>query len=124
MRQYNLDPTNFIERLLKCFNNPTTDVEIRRLISALFFSIFNYWMEKTGHNNADPKDFVKWVNRNLPRYREEIKFLRDVRNAVDHYVCKNVELQHYPYLTININKGTFEKVKQKSLQLLSELKKI
>ncbi|NON61765.1 hypothetical protein [Acidianus sp. RZ1] len=125
MRQYNLDPTTFIERLLNCFNNPTTDVEIRRLISALFFSVFNYWIEKTGCSNADPIDFVKWVDRNLKsaKYRRDIRILRAARNAVDHYVDTSVKLPYYES-PIEIKRETFERVEDAYRQILNELKKI
>lgn len=51
-----LDPTSFISGLNCCFNS-NDEVESRRCISILYFSVFNFWMEKCNVKPGQDKDY-------------------------------------------------------------------
>jgi len=94
-----LNPKALILQLRTCFSPQITEVEVRRIISALLHSVFNYWMEILSKDNGNQSDLREWLldlNLKRPAPRppvEEYQRLLRRRTAADHYCGRTVNVR-------------------------------
>lgn len=126
-----LDPSSFLSKLSCCFQS-NEEVEVRRCISILYFSVFNFWMEKAQIKMGKSKNFVNMF-RSLRGYQLEtgnkvpipdLNVLDRYRVAADHYFGNNVMIHlESGEFYVNFDIHTQEQVKQATNIVLSFLRK-
>ncbi|QGA68919.1 hypothetical protein [Sulfolobus sp. E11-6] len=83
-----LDPFDYLNKLKLSNQSSMKEVEIRRIVSSCFWSIFNFWMEKNNIPQGDPGNLINYIRKSktIPsRIKREIEELRLYRTAADHY---------------------------------------
>lgn len=139
MNQNILDPTEFIDRATTLMKS--SYVFTRRIISALYFSLFNYWAYKTfhdqgikgkgpNHDKFDHKDFSRTLIEN--NLGPQIVLLYKYRVLVDHYLLdpniievwdKEVaKIIREDKIKVNINESILEKIINSAKEILNWLK--
>lgn len=87
-----LDPSQFFAKL-NSINWTNDEIESRRYISALYFSLFNFWMEKANIQQGGDKDYPDMV-KSLADYQTRtgngipsahLTYLNSLRVRADHY---------------------------------------
>jgi len=123
---------NYFESLL---NNSLDEVFIRRIISAVYFSLFNYWSIKNickgskgkGYNNDSfpHTQFIQELARS--GLDPQIYLLYVYRVAVDHYTLNptKVTLTSHPYKgstqNVKIDENILRKILESAKDVLSFL---
>lgn len=105
-RVAHMDPSELIYQLKKFVeskNYNLNEVSIRRVISSLYFSLFNFWANKKyfleNKRRKGPKQdcfsFVEFVEEMISNALDaEIKFLHTYRIASDHYALNPTVIKH------------------------------
>ncbi|MBX8637866.1 MAG: hypothetical protein KIY11_05865 [Thermoplasmata archaeon] len=88
-----LDPNSYLASITKRVTTFSSEVELRRTISAIYFCLFNYWAAKAyargerGPQEEDGFSFSKFssvlAQNNLGR---ELITIHSFRTAVDHHI--------------------------------------
>lgn len=90
-----LDPAPMVQQLLTQFPSVSTELECRRLVSLLYFSLANLWMENHPHfshsNGFAHADFLRSVMgylRSTPRNAtpSDLTILHRWRTCADHFI--------------------------------------
>jgi hypothetical protein len=101
-----MDPSELIYQLKKFVeskNYNINEVFIRRIISSLYFSLFNFWANKKylleNKRRKGPKqdcfDFIEFVEDMISNALDaEIKLLHTYRIASDHYALNPTIIKH------------------------------
>ncbi len=121
-----LDPTQFITKLSQNLDS-MTEVEMRRAVSSLYFSLFNYWSEiklcKLGekgtgkHNDRFPlKEFSR--DTTINNLSMEYQIIFELRVLCDHYTLNPNEIEitdpevkkmiNMPNIQIRLNRVSLE----------------
>jgi len=140
-----LDPEDFIffvETCIKEHENQFDEVFIRRFISALYFSLINYWACKKYYlenrrwkgPNQDyfpTTEFLEELYEN--NLDKEIRLLYACRAASDHYVCNPTSINLFgekkiigkrKIKNVEINKNSLRKCLESAKKILNYLKSI